>query len=452
MRCKLCILVALLVAGCGPTIWNRPGATQADFNQDDARCRLVAQGMNSGGFYAQGSPGFVAGASVGNAIGTAISTQATYRNCMVANGYTEQSAQPTVFQSSPATASSTPPTSKITFDVKCIKAGQDAPIGFFQTPDECLSAGGQVDQTYQSPTALISVFQAAGQQLQSCLLEIWNSPENEPLRRHGQPNIQDVTLYQMTDKDMATDAEIKIILDLRPKGNACRQTALDQISRTTPTLAQIIASGFTKYENSRIDLIKKKQSWGEHTKRMKLLAVEMKGQLTAELQRINAGPQPPQTQTLTKRQVLQEAITRCRGLSMYGSVTAATGCSTWIDLDPTNAEAYYDRGNAYNTSSFHDQAIADYTKAITLKPGFALAYYTRGTMYFADGLYDQAISDYTKAILHKPNDAWAYEGRGEAHEKKDQPDQAIADYRTALKIVPDLKEAQDNLLRLGATP
>lgn len=96
MQKKLIVLVAgLSIAGCAPTIWDKPGGTQAEFNQENARCRLVARGMNSGDFYAQGSPGFVAGATIGNAIGTAINTAATYRDCMMAIGYTPRGASET---------------------------------------------------------------------------------------------------------------------------------------------------------------------------------------------------------------------------------------------------------------------------------------------------------------------------------------------------------------------
>jgi hypothetical protein len=88
------ILAAITLAlpsifgACAPTIWDKQGATQADFNQDSARCRLLARGMNLGDFYAQGSPGFVAGAALGNAVGTAANQAATYRDCMMATGYT----------------------------------------------------------------------------------------------------------------------------------------------------------------------------------------------------------------------------------------------------------------------------------------------------------------------------------------------------------------------------
>jgi hypothetical protein len=93
MRYLLIAMVVATVGGCAPIMWEKPGLTQGQFAQDDARCKLVAKGMNSGGFYAEGKPAFVAGAALGNAIGTAVATRVDYKNCMIASGYTEQAPQ-----------------------------------------------------------------------------------------------------------------------------------------------------------------------------------------------------------------------------------------------------------------------------------------------------------------------------------------------------------------------
>ena len=63
---------------------------------------------------------------------------------------------------------------------------------------------------------------------------------------------------------------------------------------------------------------------------------------------------------------------------------------------------YYDRGIGYAAKGVADQAIADYSEAISLNPAFALAYLNRGMCYDAKGLRDQAIADYTSAIRSSP--------------------------------------------------
>ena len=56
--------------------------------------------------------------------------------------------------------------------------------------------------------------------------------------------------------------------------------------------------------------------------------------------------------------------------------------------------------------------LADYTKAIELNPNNAEVYYNRGGVYRGKGDYDCALADYTKAIELNPNDAEIYNNRG----------------------------------------
>ena len=63
-----------------------------------------------------------------------------------------------------------------------------------------------------------------------------------------------------------------------------------------------------------------------------------------------------------------------------------------IDLDPEDAEAYFDRGLAYAEKG--DRAIADYDQAIALDPQFALAYNNRGIAYGQRGDLNRAIANF----------------------------------------------------------
>jgi hypothetical protein len=56
------------------------------FEIADAKCRMQSQGVAQG-MYAQGSPGFVVGAQLGNAIGNAIAMEQFYKQCMTISGW-----------------------------------------------------------------------------------------------------------------------------------------------------------------------------------------------------------------------------------------------------------------------------------------------------------------------------------------------------------------------------
>ncbi len=56
-------------------------------------------------------------------------------------------------------------------------------------------------------------------------------------------------------------------------------------------------------------------------------------------------------------------------------------CSVAIGLDPGQADAYIDRGNAWWTRKDYDRALADYSAAIRLDPGQADAYNNRAWVW-----------------------------------------------------------------------
>ena len=59
---------------------------------------------------------------------------------------------------------------------------------------------------------------------------------------------------------------------------------------------------------------------------------------------------------------------------------------------------HLDHGRACLDKGKHDDAIADYDKAIAINPNVALAYTNRGLAYERKGAFDRAIADYDKAI------------------------------------------------------
>lgn len=80
---------------------------------------------------------------------------------------------------------------------------------------------------------------------------------------------------------------------------------------------------------------------------------------------------------------------------------AVAGFSKAIELDPTYAEAYYNRGFAYNKMGHYDKkSIADYTKAIELIPDFGDAYKKRAINFYEVGKCDEAWSDVRQAQGH----------------------------------------------------
>ena len=107
---------------------------------------------------------------------------------------------------------------------------------------------------------------------------------------------------------------------------------------------------------------------------------------------------------------------------------------------PESAEIYYGRGNAYYDEGKFDNAIAEYTSAITLKRDYAEAYYGRGIAYYDEGKFDRVICDFDKVIELKSDSGGAnrYCYRGLALLHKGEWDKAKADLTAARDMGADL--------------
>ena len=84
-------------------------------------------------------------------------------------------------------------------------------------------------------------------------------------------------------------------------------------------------------------------------------------------------------------------------MTLEDAKTKADADAKAIELDPTDAAAYYNRGIAYKALLKYDLAISDFSKAIKLDPTDAAAYYNRGIAYEAIGKTKEANADFKTA-------------------------------------------------------
>jgi hypothetical protein len=124
-----------------------------------------------------------------------------------------------------------------------------------------------------------------------------------------------------------------------------------------------------------------------------------------------------------------------------------------------NGIGYMDEGTKARKLGDWDTAIGNYDMAIPLLSIKSLtkydAYYNRGYCYLNKSMYDQAIDDFTKALtpnmykvsLRYENIAGAYYNRAICYNKKGETNQAIADYKKAADLGD--KDVLNNLSKLG---
>ncbi|HWR59382.1 MAG TPA: tetratricopeptide repeat protein [Thermodesulfovibrionales bacterium] len=119
-----------------------------------------------------------------------------------------------------------------------------------------------------------------------------------------------------------------------------------------------------------------------------------------------------------------------------------------IEGMPHDYKAYFYRGSVYLDQKEFDRAVQDLTRAIELKPDYQKAYLYRGMAYDAKDAFDLSIKDYTKAISLKPKNEDAYYYRGFARERSGDYDGAIKDYERSLQINPKFRTPREKLEEL----
>jgi tetratricopeptide (TPR) repeat protein len=124
------------------------------------------------------------------------------------------------------------------------------------------------------------------------------------------------------------------------------------------------------------------------------------------------------------------------------------------DVTAQPDEAYFERGLAYDSTEQYENAVLDYTQAITLEyePSH-WPYNNRGNAYANLGEYEQAIEDYDRAIELDPEFAGAYVNLGSSYYSLNEYTKAREYYEQGLTLARDLDELQHEsqaLVGLGA--
>ena len=124
------------------------------------------------------------------------------------------------------------------------------------------------------------------------------------------------------------------------------------------------------------------------------------------------------------------------------------GCTALISrggLSTRNlAIAYYNRGVAHNHLGNIQEAINDYSRAISTDPSIYSAYNNRGHGYIHLGDIPKALQDFNQAIKLQPKNAEYYTNRGGAYVQMGDLTRAIADFDHAIRLDPKHASAYSN--------
>jgi Flp pilus assembly protein TadD len=123
-----------------------------------------------------------------------------------------------------------------------------------------------------------------------------------------------------------------------------------------------------------------------------------------------------------------------------------------VRLDPDFAEAHFRLALGYEALGKHEEAEAEYKKAVEAYKKYfeenendAEAHYALGQTYANLGQYSEAIRQYKEATKLKDDDPDMFYDLGVAYTKLAQYDAAATAFSKSLEIDPDYYRAQDGL-------
>jgi protein O-GlcNAc transferase len=115
-----------------------------------------------------------------------------------------------------------------------------------------------------------------------------------------------------------------------------------------------------------------------------------------------------------------------------------------IKVDPDNAPAYLNRGNALKDLRRLDEALSCYNKAVALKSNLVDAHSNRSIVLYYLGRLDEALASYDRTIALKPDHAEACNNRGIVLLDLNRPEEALISCEKAIAHKPDYAEAYSN--------
>jgi tetratricopeptide (TPR) repeat protein len=144
----------------------------------------------------------------------------------------------------------------------------------------------------------------------------------------------------------------------------------------------------------------------------------------------------------------------CAGINgTYTPQQEIDACTDIIKSSTTKSsdydQYYNNRAVAYMSLNQYDNAIKDFTQAISDHPRDSY-FNNRAWAYHLKGEDAKGLSDAKKAVTMTPDNADFIETRAEIYEKLNQHDEDIADYRASLKLDPTDDHSKQGLKRLNA--
>jgi tetratricopeptide (TPR) repeat protein len=116
-----------------------------------------------------------------------------------------------------------------------------------------------------------------------------------------------------------------------------------------------------------------------------------------------------------------------------------------IQINPDDAKAHTNMGNAFLKQDNIDEALQCFHRALALNPNYADAHNNLGNALLKQGNTDDALQSFRRALALDPDLADAHNNIGNVFFKQGKTGEALQYFQRALSLNPDQAEAHNNL-------
>ena len=136
----------------------------------------------------------------------------------------------------------------------------------------------------------------------------------------------------------------------------------------------------------------------------------------------------------TKEQRLKEGDTYYRARRYEEALTAYERV---IQMDPHDARAYSNKGNALRKLKRYKEALEAYEHALTIDPKSAFVWISEGKVFYSLKRYDEALVAYNRALVINPGNAVIWASKGNVLYALKRYREALEAYDSALTVKSD---------------
>src|SRR5688572_15415069 len=108
-----------------------------------------------------------------------------------------------------------------------------------------------------------------------------------------------------------------------------------------------------------------------------------------------------------------------------------------IERNPSDSDAYVERGAVYETAGDWERALLDYGRAIEIDPANIEARFSRGYARLMLSDWEAAAADFSTVSAAEPERHHVIYLRAHCYDSWAKPDFAIADFTKVLQMVPE---------------